>query len=362
MDKPILFLAILLFCFSCDQNSKIVDRILRLEDFTEVNTPYKVTKIIPLETRPEILLGEYLSVKISEDHIYIYDKNTRNAIQRFDREGNYLGPAALVGEGPNTLNAITDFLISDARLVVLESMGAYSRIQVFNENGQIIKTIETTYLGFSFSKLDNGNYVLYGGFNLPLTENRIVKLTSSGEITDTYLPNTYTGSMLPMQEQNFVKSGNNLYFHEVFAPKVFSISDSLETVLGFDFGRYAIPERYFEMDWMEGFEMINSQGFAAISDYFRSGEFHYIGVDVQVEGQLARHHLLWDGEKGTKRIFSPTQLPAFQYPVAVIGDELLFISQAAHLLELEPNDLPEGAQHLDPEDNPVLVFVDLSDN
>ncbi|HSI75566.1 MAG TPA: 6-bladed beta-propeller, partial [Lunatimonas sp.] len=200
MNKPILFLAFLLFCLSCERDSTAVDRILRLEDFTEANTPYTVTKIVPLETQSDALLGDYLTVRIDEDYIYVYDRNARNAIHRFDRAGNYMGPAALVGEGPNMLNAITDFSVSNAGLEVLESMGANSRIQIFNGNGQIIKTIETTYLGFSFSKLVDGTYILYGGFNLPLTENRIVKLSSSGEIIDTYLPNTYTGTLLPMQE------------------------------------------------------------------------------------------------------------------------------------------------------------------
>lgn len=362
MNKPILFFAFLLFCLSCDRDSTTVDRILRLEDFTEVNTPYRVTKIIPLETQSESLLGDYLVVRMSGNDIYVYDKNARNAIHRFDSNGNYIGVAVEVGEGPNMLNAITDFSVSNTGLEVLESMGANSRIQIFDGNGQIIKTIETTYLGFSFSKLDDETYVLYGGFNLPHTENRIVKLSSSGEITDTYLPNTYTGTLLPMQEENFNKAGNDLYFHEVFTPKVFSVSDSLDTVLRFDFGKYAIPDRYFEMDWMEGFEMINSQGFAAISDYFRLGGIHFIGVDIQVEGNRSRHQLLWDGEKGTKRTFSPTQLPAFEYPVTVIDDELVFIAQAAHVLELDPSDMPEETQNLNPDDNPVLVFVDLSDN
>jgi hypothetical protein len=362
MNKPFLLLSCLLFCISCDRDATSVDRILRLKDFTEVNTPYNITKIIPLETQTDALLGDYLSVRISDEYIYVYDRNARNAIHRFDRAGNYMGPAALVGDGPNMLNAITDFLVSNAGLEVLESMGAYSRIQIFNENDQIIKTIETNYLGFSFSKLDDDTYVLYGGFNLPLTENRIVKISSSGEITHTYLPNTYTGALLPMQEENFNKAGNDLYFHEVFTPAVFSVSDSLETALRFDFERYAIPDRYFEMDWMEGFEMINSQGFAAISDYFRLREFHFIGVDIQVEGNRTRHQLLWDEGKGTKRIFSTTQFPAFEYPVAVIEDELVFIAQAAHVLDLDPGDLPAEAQNLNPDDNPVLVFVDLSEN
>jgi hypothetical protein len=361
MNKLFLFLAFLLFFTSCDHNSTTVDRILRLEDFTEVTTPYKVTKIIPLETRSDNLLGEFMVVRMSEEHIYIYDENARNAIHRFDREGNYINVAATVGEGPNSLKNISDFHVSDAGLEVLETMGDISNIHIFNENGQLIKTIEASYLAFSFSKLGDGNYVLYGGFNLPLIENRVVKVMPTGEITDTYLPNRYTGQLLPLQEKNFNWSENNLYFHEAFTPAVFTLSDSLETVLRFDFGRYAIPDRYFEMNWMEGFEMINSQGFAVIADYFRSGKFQFIGVDLQDENGRNRNHLLWDGQQGTKRVCSPTQLSAFQYPVAVIGDKLIFIAQAAHLLELEPNGLPEEAQDLDPDDNPVLVFVDLSD-
>jgi len=334
-----------------------------LEDFTEVNAPYKVSKLIPLATQSDNLLGEYLVVCMSEEYLYVHDENARDAIQRFDRKGNYSGVAVMVGEGPNNLNNISDFLVSDAVLEVLEGMGESSSIHIFNENGQIVKTTKASYLADSFSKLDEGNYVLYRGFNLPLTENRLVKLTPSGEITDVYLPNTYTGSLLPLSEQNFNSSENNLYIHEAFTLAVFMLSDSLETVIQFDFGRYAIPHRYFEMDWMEGFEMINSQGFAFISNYWQSGDLQLIGVHVQVNGEFSRHHLLWNSalEQGTKRICSSTQLPAFQYPIGIVGDKLVFIAQAAHVLELNPAYLPSNGKTIEPDDNPVLVFVALSD-
>lgn len=84
MKEPILFLFILLFCISCDHDSTTVDRTLRLEDFTKDTTSYKVTKIIPLETLTDALLGDYLTVRISGEYIYVYDRNARNAIHRFD--------------------------------------------------------------------------------------------------------------------------------------------------------------------------------------------------------------------------------------------------------------------------------------
>jgi len=84
MNKLFIFLVFLLFFSSCDHDSTTVDRILRLEDFTEDTTSYQVTKIIPLETQSDALLGDYLTVRISGEYIYVYDRNARNAIHRFD--------------------------------------------------------------------------------------------------------------------------------------------------------------------------------------------------------------------------------------------------------------------------------------
>nr|MBI1229662.1 hypothetical protein [Cytophagales bacterium] len=131
--------------------------------------------------------------------------------------------------------------------------------------------------------------------------------------------------------------------------------------LTFDFGRYAIPDRYFEMDWMEGFEMINSQGFAAITDYFKPGDLQVIVVDLQVAGDLSRQLLVWDGEEGTKRVSSLSRQQAFENPVGIVGNQLVFIAQAAHVLDLNTGNLPLDVQPLRADDNPALLFVDLSD-
>jgi len=135
----------------------------------------------------------------------------------------------------------------------------------------------------------------------------------------------------------------------------------LTAVLTFDFGRYAIPDRYFEMDWMEGFEMINSQGFAAISDYFRSGDMQVIVVDLQVAGERSRRLLVWNVEQGTKRVSSLSRQQAFENPVGIVGDQLVFIAQAAHVLDLDTGSLPSDVQPLRADDNPVLLFIDLKD-
>jgi hypothetical protein len=70
------------------------------------------------------------------------------------------------------------------------------------------------------------------------------------------------------------------------------MEDQLVPQYQFDFGKYSIPERFFEMDFMAGFELLNQQGFAFISQYWENEDKAFFGVDVQVNGELKKHQVI----------------------------------------------------------------------
>src|SRR5690606_2557892 len=126
---------------------------------------YTISRIVPLETTAENLLGDNLLVKTQGNNIFIVDDKARNTIHHFNLKGSYLGKVAEVGEAPGMVKNIKDFVPTDSGLEVLVGMGEFSHIIIFNKNFEILREIPLDYQGSSFEKLANGTYVISGSYN-----------------------------------------------------------------------------------------------------------------------------------------------------------------------------------------------------
>ncbi|MEX2565731.1 MAG: 6-bladed beta-propeller [Cyclobacteriaceae bacterium] len=333
--------------------------LLELENLEVISRPYSIVKVIPLETNADNLLGDYLTIKFSENAFFIYDENAREAIHRFGLTGNYLGKFIETGEGPGKIPSINDFIPTTDGLEILSVLGDQAEIIRLDKRGEIIGNLALDYFASSFAKLPDGRYAASGSYNLPLVENRVSIIDGQGETIKTFLPNFH--EILPMQEKNFYTENETVFYHEIYNNTTFKVQEnSLVPQYQFDFGKYSIPERFFEMDWMVGFEMLNQQGFAAISHFWENEEKAFFGVNVQVNGELKNHQIILDksNRQAGKRITSATELTAFFHPVGLMDDHLVFIAQAPDYLKLDPNQLPENSPKIQEGDNPVFLFVE----
>lgn len=358
----IFFTAI--FIFSCD--NKIIDKSgkgkIIVEKVPLAETPYKIEKIIPLETRADNLLKEYLLIRSDEKGIFIMDKEKEDAIYHFDRNGKYNGRILEVGEGPNLLPNIYDFMVTEQGLEVLIGKGENSEVWGYDHELRLVKKQEFDYSADTFAKLPNGDYVLYGGYNKPIVMQKLAVFDPSGNKLEEYLPNDYQNDVLPVGERNFNSTEQGIFFHEFYNPKLFEISEG-EIVQKYelDLGKYAIPEQYWELDWMLGFELINSNGFGFVSHYFENEDKAFIGVNIQADQQIKNHQIILDKRtsKITKRITGQNDHPAFSQLVGLMDGHLLFVGQAADVLNLDRNSLPKPEINLNKDDNPVLLFVEF---
>lgn len=362
----ILFSVIGGLFYSCGNDAtKTGVWILELRDIQEADATYTIRQIVPLETREDNLLGEYLKVKFLDNYLFIYDENARNAIHHFDIKGKYRGMVVEVGEGPGMVDNIQDFVPTRAGMEVLVGMGDFSKILVFDNNDVLYKEIELDYQGSSFEKLSNGNYAVSGSYNKPFVENRVALIDPEGKVLNEFLPNDYTNQMLPMSERNFHKEEGKIYFHEVFNPIAYEIKeDSLEARFQFDFGKYAIPEKFWEMEIMQGFEMINKKGYATIYSFWENETAAFFEIYVQQGKEIDNHQVVWDknSQSATKRTFSKTKESPFYHPIGLVDRQLVFISQAAYILDVA-SDLPLlKTEGINKDDNPVLVFSPLNHN
>ena len=352
----------LLLLLSCQretlENGEL--RTMELEAIELIHTPYSIEKVIPLETTTANLLGDYLTVKFSQGACFIFDESARDAIHQFDLTGEYLGKFIEIGDGPNKVGSINDFITSSEGLEILSVKGDQSKIIRLDRNGEMTAQLELDYYGTSFAKLPSGYYAASGSYNLPFVENRLAIIDGQGKTVNVFLPNTH--EILPMQEKNFYAANESVFFHEIYNNRAYKVQeDSLAPGYQFDFGKYHIPERFFEMDWMAGFEMLNKQGFATISQYWESEQKAFFGIDVQVNGERKNHQVILDKDtrQAGRRIISTTDLTAFYHPVGIFDELLVFIAQAPDYLKIEADQLPENSPIVLEGDNPVLLFVEF---
>ncbi|SMD45202.1 hypothetical protein SAMN00777080_3847 [Aquiflexum balticum DSM 16537] len=359
-----IYIGILYVFFSCNEKIHQKDGMF-LIDVVGSNVskqPYLIKKLVPLETRADNLLKEYLLIQSNEKGFFIMDKEKEDAIYHFDRNGKYIGKILGVGEGPDMLPNIHDFIATDQGLEVLIGKGEKSEIWVYDHELRLVEEKEFVYAADTFAKLPNGYYVLYGGYNKPIVMQRLAIFDPLGNKLEEYLPNDYKNDVLPVGERNFNVTEQGIFFHEFYNPELFEIRESeLVQKYELDLGKYAIPEQYWELDWMQGFELINSNGFGFVSHYFENEEKAFIGVNIQADQQIKNHQIILDKRtsKITKRITGQNDHPAFSQLVGLMDGHLLFVAQAADVLNLDRNRLPEPEIKLNKDDNPVLLFVEF---
>jgi len=104
-------------------------RTLLLTDIVES------VEYVKLETTPECLLGEGISVKIA-DRLYIHNAKTKQILV-FDRSGKFIGPIGSQGQGPGEYLNFAHFDVSqDGRLLAL---GGFGEIYFYSTEGKFLR-------------------------------------------------------------------------------------------------------------------------------------------------------------------------------------------------------------------------------
>jgi hypothetical protein len=368
--KPNLFLFFLILISACEKpvattlsgSSVLID----FERLSSESSMYEIVKLVPLETKQNNLLSDNLSVKISNNQIFIFDEQVRDAVHMFDSSGRYLKQIVSVGESPESVTSIEDFLISNDTLEILSSKGDYSEIAYISlSDSRILKKLKLQFSGFSFEKIED-KYFVYSSYNLPFADFRISKLDRNGVVLKKYLKNDYSGVMLPVIERNFHKSNNTIFFTESFNNSVYELSnDAILPKYIFDFNEYAIPKDFFDNEMMNSFDKISRNGFFSIINHYDSDRFFLTKIFFQQEGAGKVFHILSNKEKKiiVKKQLSEFSYDLFKYPVGVFsGDIILFVVSAHALAQnfdlVKANgSIKINKNSLNSQDNPVLIFA-----
>ncbi|WP_175499636.1 6-bladed beta-propeller [Algoriphagus aquimarinus] len=360
-------MAVLTF-FSCNNNSERTEDesiiYVQLDDSDLFDTEkFEILAFVPLEMNQYNLMGLDIRVRQSNNGIYMMDIGMRDAIQQFSLDGNYVGAAASVGEGPNQLLGLQDFqLDAQGDLLVLSSLGDQSKILKIDASGQLSEVFTTEYLAGSFSLPSSGGFLLAGGYNLPIVTNRVVLTDASGRIQSAFLPNDYENEMLPMGERNFYESGDNLLYTEIFNNRIYAYTaEGLNPVVEIDMGKYSLPDDFWKVDLMQGFSQLQEQGFATFKAVFEDDSHYLVNIHIQGnDGSIKKillinkktgDSLYWDGSSAEEELYSD--------PISMKNGEIVFLTYHSVLQDKLANKLPSNLTEQQ-FDYPVLITAKVS--
>lgn len=331
-------------------------------------SPYKIDKIVPLETTGNNFLSDNLKVKITSDFIFIFDEEIRDAVHQFDHSGKYVGEIISIGEGPGKVNRIYDFTVSEKGVEILVGKGSYSEVVVVSTvDKKIMDTLRLDVIGFSFEKI-NGHYFVYSSYNYPLAEYRVSKIDLEGNTIEGFLKNDYSGKMVPMIERNLYGMDERVFLVESFNNRIYELTtEQLKCKYILDFGSYNFSEDLLERDIMVTFEQLNADGFFSIRHHFENKAISLTGVHFQREKNSQSFHLLMhrNSNKPIKNKLEEGWGDVFKYPVAITDSNKIVFS--AHPLNLIQNAeifndskiVTTILKKIENQDNPVLIYSDL---
>lgn len=355
---------------SCGLSPDSDNSIIELSEIMDVSTDLNIDKVVILESTNSNLLGTFLDVKFNQEFFWILDLDNRDAIHGFNSIGKYKGYTGEVGEGPNRIPNISDFQLFGNEITTLSTFGDQIQISKFSYENNLINKRRVPFNCFSFISNQNGSFWLYSGYNLVAGNYRLKLISEEGELQKEFFENDFVEKMLPLTEPSFFTGENEILFRETLKPIIFSLEDSgpIEKYR-FDFGSLQVPDDFWEMDDpFEGFEMINTQGFANIN--FISETKTHLLVDVLIQGEsgVRKEIVILNKAKNewVKIKVDEENTGYFYTPIGLSDDQIIFISYAPYVVRnLEKLTLSTNAKNslksLTEESNPVILYAKIPD-
>ena len=284
--KKLLLLVICSAILACENSSQRDGRVAMPLDgkqgFTTIENVVSKVLVLPLVATEDVVLSSDSIVKCNDDYIVVIDRLHSGKIYIFGRDGHHRATIAAKGRGPNEyLDMASVQLLDDSIMVYSYHKQA---VLYYDYNGKFVGSELLEYKPYNLYKTDTG-YWGYVGFGSGQMMERVVKMDSRGAIIDKYLPTE--AKIFSMTEINdiFIEREEGMLVRESLMNEISIVGESgASSYMRFDFGKYTIPQQYYEYaDPMKAAEMLFDMDFAIIDNLFlcQQGLVMYISRNVQ---------------------------------------------------------------------------------
>ena len=321
-------------------------------------------EMTPLETADNCLVGrEPIELLLDQQHYFIKD-NQQQVIFRFDRAGIFINSIGSRGMGPEEYSGIYDFDI-DPTTNLVEILAPAGILLRYDYNGRFVFKQKYNESMLSFIKTG----VDYWFFTEQITGNeRLMKVSEDGTVIAKFLP--AKTSWMAFLEKNFERCGDIISFKDIFSQTVYRITEDgpVKTTV-FDFGKYTIPDRLYNLEMADAFNELENRNYAVIFKYLENERFVYLYFVIIPKTDSPNDEYLWLVNKKTgnsvMQKFSPAD-PLFEMlggAKALTADKELVFMADAQLLKAcaDPFFKNSIADSLPDDSNPVIISLQIND-
>ncbi len=283
---PFLLVIIFVACNN-DQSQKQVIRNIdiagNINNMKQINLSRFADEIkyIPLETNPELVLGDYLNFDISEEHILTSDRKL--SLVLFDRSGKFIRRFGHGGRGPEEYQSVENLSIVGNKIYFSSTYDLF----VFNTDGDF----ENKYpkaLSFGGKHLLEpwdivDDSLIFGHITNDdgQTETKAMLVNMQGEIKQSFTNHDILeikGSRINGGSTQVYEFAGTLSFKEQFTDTLFSLDENykLSPRYSFDMGNLKMPETV-RSNFYEYFQKMND--FIAVEDIFETENYLFLKVN-----------------------------------------------------------------------------------
>lgn len=237
-------------------------------------------RVIPLSAPSDILIDAQSDVVYDDNKFFVVETHRRKRVDIFDSNGQYLSSVAARGRGGNEYIGINSFQIVDSMIAIYSYQN--KSIYFYHSDGTFVRKDPLEYNPLHLLK-DKDGYWGYSGYSGVVPE-RVVRMDTDGKIIEKYLP--VEGSVIPLSESSavFTKHGKGVLVRESLRNEIAYIDENgkVGTFLKFDFGKYNIPETYFNnSDPYAAAEKLMKSDLVIMDRFFINNEFAVLSANFQ---------------------------------------------------------------------------------
>lgn len=283
---PFLFLAL---CSCARPEGKI-----QFEDNTSIQpliSSIAAVELVPLETDSTHLLGASPDMLLAgNDYILADRQNCR--IYRYSSGGKFLNAIGEKGRANNEYANIDNIQTTDNDVMVFSRPGKMLRfskdgatctLREINDKGvqsYLVGSDILTY--YSYSSGHPYRLALLGArdtLGFLRTKEKVMNFAGDGQV--------FSGD-----------EKNGIFVLDSYSPTIYEFKDgSLDPYLSFDFGKYSIPEEFYNFkDAFQSSQYLFTRNFALVHKFFCSKDFQLVEIFVQKEKGPEFHYGL--GKRG----------------------------------------------------------------
>jgi hypothetical protein len=341
------------------------------------------TRIIPLETNEECLIGNINRLKIFEGNFYILDYDHSKSIFVFNADGKFKFKISNTGKGPGEYIIPRDFAIDTIRreLIILDQM--QRKLLTYNLEGDFIEERSMPFnVGGSLDIIDSEYYIfdIDGAYNEKKygeeLQKKLLITKSNNEFLFMHLLSAEWQRETIKQEYKIFSGIQEIIYTPTLVDTIFSIRENIVTPKYFiDFGRYKVnQEEYADLpSGRIAGAMYMSDNAYNIGNYSESKDYVFFSFIYKHFQQL--NHVYFSKKEKTVRYFNELSSDCLldlgiKFPRATMtGNEFIFVVEPhvvlSKLKELEisnpdiyntlVNRLDGTYENLKENDNPVIV-------